>query len=149
MRESQTIISLLSVGSTFHTTVIDTVPIRTDKAPQRFSQDRSTGPTIGHWTDDRLGSEFARPPLFPSPSMYMLTPWTIKGGRRTFRKASTLASITARRIHTHTHTHTHARNPETWDPSSLSRPFVTPTVDIEYKSTRARTRRRDIPPEPV
>ena len=45
------------------------------------------------------------------------------------------------RFDTHRHTRTHTLDLETWDPSSLSHPFVTPTVNL---SARARELELDV-----
>jgi len=49
-------------------------------------------------------------------------------------------TLTRTLIHTHTHTHTHLE-PGTWDPCSLSHPFVTPTANL---NTRAREIKLDV-----
>ena len=52
-------------------------------------------------------------------------------------------------FYTRVRAHTHTLEPETWDPCSLSRPFVTPTANFLVQEHKARTGRRDILPEPV
>jgi len=110
--------------------------------PNDSSQDRSTGPTVelasgGRESPDPHASSFSLC-VNPHSLGYKRGDAHPLQGIRTFTLPSALA-----RSHTHIHT------PETWDPRSLSRPFVPPTANFEYKSMRARTGRRDIPSEPV
>ena len=98
--------------------------------PNDSSQDRSIGPAIELVGRGRESSD----PHAPFFSLCVDShPLGYKRGRRTPCKRSE---------HSHPHSYTHIHNPETWDPRSLSRPFVPPIA-------RARNGRRDIQPEPV
>jgi len=113
--------------------------------PNDSSQDRSTGPTVelasgGRESPDPHASSFSLC-VNPHSLGYKRGDAHPLQGIRTFTLPSALARSLAR-----THTYTHQRL-GTLAPS-LARLY--PLLQtIEYKSTRARTGRRDIQPKPV